>query len=90
MTPNEFEAMQLNREMTAEEFEFYEDFLYLAEVATKEEIAHVDGEFVITHSGEVKLNPNFELKKYIDSRNNQKKEKHLKEQRMKRFSLIKG
>lgn len=90
MTPNEFEAMQLNREMTKEEFEFYEDFLYLSETATKDEVASLEGEFAITHSGEVKINPNFELKKYIDCRNKQKQDAHYKAKRKAAFALLKG
>ena len=90
MTPDQFEAMQFNREMTQEEFEFYEDFLFLSEVAQVDEVKEIEGEFVITHSGEVKINPKSELKKYLDCRNKQKMVRHQKERRLKSFALLKG
>lgn len=77
-------------EMTQEEFEFYEDMIFMAEQAAKEEVLQViDSEWVITHSGEIKLNPNFELKKYIDCRNQQKRELQIQKFRKENFKLIK-
>lgn len=77
-------------EMTQEEFEFYEDMIFMAEQAAKEEVLQViDSEWVITHSGEIKLNPSFELKKYIDCRNQQKRELQIQKFRKENFKLIK-
>lgn len=82
--------MSNSTEMTQEEFEFYEDMIFMAEQATKEEVLQViDSEWVITHSGDIKLNPNFELKKYIDCRSQQKRELQIQKFRKENFKLIK-
>jgi len=78
MTPNDFEKMALNREMTKEEFEFYEDMLGLSGQSSKGEEEHVLDDFSITKLGQVKIRHDLEYKKYIDARNKQKQEKQIK------------
>ena len=88
MSPDDFEKMQTNREMTKEEFEFYEDMLGLSEQSSKSEESLVLDDFAITNKGDVKIRHDLEYKKYIDARNKQKIEKEIKRKSQKIKDLM--
>lgn len=77
------------REMTKEDWEFYEDFICNQDVATTEEIKENWGDgTVLTKKNEIKLSPHNEDRKYFDAVKRQKKEAYFKEKRKNTLRLV--
>lgn len=77
------------REMTKEDWEFFEDFICNQEVATVDEVKEywADG-IVLTVTNEVKLSPNNEDRKYFNAVKKQKKDNYFKEKRKQLLKLV--
>lgn len=84
MTPSQFENWQnSNREMTKEEYEFYEDFIVGVNQLNKNEtMVHNDGFLAMNTNGEIGIVADFEFKKYLEARNKQKQTNYLREKRI--------
>lgn len=88
MNIKDFENWTMERELTKEEFEFYEDFLVQGDFLNKEEVVLTTEEgLCLDNKGNVGFVES-EMTKYIQSRNNQKRNFYIKNKRKQNIKLV--